>query len=120
MPEKPTAPAESATLNAVTLRGRVSSAPIERHLPSGDRILTFRMVVGRVESPMTRRSRQVSDWFDCAVWDGHIRQAAAGWQVGDVVQVEGALRRRFFRAGATTSTRLEVEVLSGHLVGTSG
>ena len=40
----------------------------------------------------------------------------SGWRAGDVVEVEGALRRRFQRGGAGTSTRLEVEVLSGRLV----
>jgi single-strand DNA-binding protein len=38
------------------------------------------------------------------------------WAAGDVVEVEGALRRRFFRGGPGMATRLEVEVLAGRLV----
>jgi hypothetical protein len=31
--------------NRVSVTGRVSSAPIERELPSGDRVVTFRLVM---------------------------------------------------------------------------
>ncbi|HET8603702.1 MAG TPA: single-stranded DNA-binding protein [Marmoricola sp.] len=100
--------------NEVTLRGRVSSEPQARALPSGDVVVTFRLVArrGRV-SPMTRGSRQVSDWVDCAAWGGRVRGSAAAWQVGDEVEVRGALRRRFYRTPAGSATRLEVEVLAG-------
>lgn len=103
-------------LNAVALRGRVSGAPIERELPSGDVIFTFRLVVGRDQSPMTKRSKQSSDWVDCVAWGGRVKRSVMGWRVGDIVEVEGALRRRFYRLEARTSTRVEVEVLTGRLV----
>jgi single-strand DNA-binding protein len=102
--------------NCVSLRGRVSSAPIERELPSGDVIVTLRLVVVRERSPMSSKSKQSSDWVDCVAWGGRVKRSVARWQVGDVVEVEGALRRRFFRTDARTSTRVEVEVLSGRLV----
>lgn len=101
--------------NSVRLRGRVSSAPLERDLPSGDAILTFRLVLERDRSPMTARSKQGSDWVDCVAWGGRVRHSAAGWRVGDFVEVEGALRRRFFRAEGRTATRVEVEVLAGRV-----
>lgn len=102
--------------NSVSLRGRVSSAPTERTLPSGDVIVTLRVVVARDDSPMASKSKQSSDWVDCAAWGGRVRRSAVRWRVGDVVQIEGALRRRFFRMATGTSTRVEVEVLSGRLV----
>jgi len=102
--------------NSVTLCGRVSSAPTERALPSGDEILTFRLVLARQKSPMSDKSKRTSDWVDCVAWGGRVRRSAAGWRVGDTVQVEGALRRRFFRADGRTSTRVEVEVLAGRIV----
>ncbi|HET6626511.1 MAG TPA: single-stranded DNA-binding protein [Nocardioidaceae bacterium] len=97
------------------LRGRVASPPLERLLPSGDTIVTFRMVLTRDKSPMTSKSRQTSDWVDCAAWGGRVRRSVGSWRVDDVVEVEGALRRRFFRADGRTSTRVEVEVLSGRI-----
>jgi single-strand DNA-binding protein len=102
--------------NEVRLRGRVSTAPEERVLPSGTLIVTFRVSVAREASPMTNGSRQTSDWVDCTAWGAKARRAASRWRAGDVVEVEGALRRRFQRGAAGTSTRLEVEVLSGRLV----
>lgn len=104
------------TRNEVSLTGRVSSSPIERELPSGDRVVTFRLVMTRDRTPMTAKSKQVSDWVDCAAWGGRVRRAVASWQVGDRVEIEGALRRRFFRDGGGASTRLEVEVLTGRCV----
>ena len=39
------------------------------------------------------------------------RRTVGSWLLGDEVEVVGALRRRFYRGGQGTSTRLEVEVL---------
>ena len=108
--------AGQAGQNCVSLRGRVSSSPIERELPSGDVIVTLRVVVVREKTPMSTKSKQSSDWVDCVAWGGRVKRSVARWQVGDVVEIEGALRRRFFRMEARTSTRVEVEVLSGRLL----
>lgn len=97
--------------NTVELRGRVSSAPTERELPSGALITTFRMSVPRARTPMTSGSTQGSDWVDCVAWSARSRRSVGGWVVGDQVEVTGALRRRFFRVGEGATTRLEVEVL---------
>jgi single-strand DNA-binding protein len=100
-----------ASVNEVTLTGRVTSGPQERALPSGDVIVTFRMSMARGPTPMSRGSRQRSDWVDCVVFGARCRRTVSGWRVGDGVSVEGALRRRFYRAGDGSATRLEVEVL---------
>ena len=102
--------------NAVRLRGRVSTPPEQRELPSGTTIVTLRLSVPRQVTPMTEGSRQSVDWVDCAAWGAKVRRTVSGWRAGDVVELEGALRRRFYRGAAGTSTRLEVEVLSGRLV----
>jgi len=94
----------------------VSSAPLERELPSGDTIITFRVVLARGRSPMTVKSKQSSDWVDCVAWGGRVRRSVATWRLDDVVEIEGALRRRFFRTDGRTSTRVEVEVLRGRVV----
>lgn len=105
--------APPAARNSVSLAGRVSSAPLERELPSGDKVVTFRVVLPRERSPMTARSKQSSDWVDCAAWGARARRSAASWQVGDHVEIEGALRRRFFRDDGGSVTRLEVEMTAG-------
>jgi len=98
--------------NQVSVRGRVSTAPSERELPSGTVITTLRISVPRASTPMTEGSTQTSDWVDCAAWGVRARRSVRGWQVGDEVEVQGAFRRRFYRAGEGASTRLEIEVLS--------
>lgn len=102
--------------NAVRLRGRVSTAPEERELPSGTRIVTLRLSVAREVTPMTSGSRQTADWVDCSAWGPKVRRTVGAWKAGDVVEVEGALRRRFTRSEQGTATRLEVEVLSARRV----
>jgi single-strand DNA-binding protein len=109
-------PHQVETANLVRLRGKVSTAPEERELPSGTRIVTLRLSVGREPTPMTSGSKQTADWVDCSAWGPKTRRTVAAWQAGDVVEVEGALRRRFSRGEAGTSTRLEVEVLSARRV----
>lgn len=110
-----TAAAESTTVprNTVNLAGRVSSEPVERELPSGNRVVTFRLVMARERTPMTAKSRQASDWVVCAAWGGRVRRSVKSWRVGDLVEVEGALRRRYYRNGGGAANSLEVEALSG-------
>ncbi len=102
--------------NHVRLRGKVSTPPEERELPSGTTIVTLRLSVPRETSPMTEGSKQTADWVDCAAWGGKVRRTVSGWRAGDLVEVEGALRRRFYRGATGTATRLEVELLSGRVV----
>jgi single-strand DNA-binding protein len=97
--------------NTVLLRGRVTSAPVTRDLPSGTSITTFRISVPRARTAMTAGSTQTVDWVDCTAWNARCRRTVGGWSVGDRVEVRGSLRRRFYRAGDGSSTRLEVEVL---------
>lgn len=98
--------------NRVQLVGRVSGEPAVRELPSGDRIVTFVMVVAR-DRP---RGRQRVDVVDCVAWGGRVRRTVSRWREGDVCEVEGALRRRFYRAGGATVSRVEVEVGAGRLI----
>ena len=97
--------------NTVLLRGRVTSTPLIRELPSGTSITTFRLSVTRARTAMTKGSTQTVDWVDCTAWNARCRRTVGGWAVGDRVEVTGSLRRRFYRAGEGSSTRLEVEVL---------
>jgi single-strand DNA-binding protein len=98
--------------NTVLLRGRVSSAPLERELPSGAVITTVRISVPRARTAMTAGSTQTVDWLDCSAWTARTRRSVGSWSVGDPVEVTGALRRRFYRFGEGASSRLEVEVLT--------
>lgn len=98
-----------STSNEVRLVGRVSGEPEERELPSGDRLRAFTVVVDRDRPRTTPSGRTVrSDALECVAWSAGVQRTVAGWQPGDVVEVTGALRRRFWRGGGS---RYEVEVL---------
>lgn len=98
--------------NVVHLAGRLSGEPEMRTLPSGDELCVCRIVVARDEVktlPSGRRTPSV-DVVDLAAWASRPRRTMAGWHDGDEVEIDGALRRRFFRAGERTMSRVEVEV----------
>jgi single-strand DNA-binding protein len=94
-------------LNQVRLVGRVSATGEPRGLPSGDVVHTLRVVVPRE----ARRDRDHAgvDTIDVACWSAGVRRSASRLAVDDHVEVEGALRRRFFRAGGGVASRYEVE-----------
>jgi single-strand DNA-binding protein len=102
------------TVNEVRLLGKVSQDPELRTLPSGDPLWTFRVVIPRSGSATAGRSGV--DALDCSVWSGRARRTVATWRAGDLVEVTGAVRRRFFRAGGAAVSRVEVEVASARVI----
>lgn len=95
-----------APINEARLLGRVSGVPETRILPSGDVVVSFRVVVRRA-----RPQRRVAvDTLECAAWTAGLRRTVSSWGPGDTVEVSGALRRRFFRSGGATVSRVEIEV----------
>lgn len=120
--------------NEVVVIGRVSGAAEQRIMPSGDVLVTMRLVVDRPlvrqadrlgqasqTSPTTRtpginqtpRPRQPTvDTIDCVAWRADVRRNLLAYATDDVVQLHGSLRRRFWRTGAGAAvSRSEVEVL---------
>ena len=97
--------------NEVVLVGRVSADPVERELPSGDAITTFRLVVAR---PSRARPGGTTgptvDVIDCVAWRAGVRRTVRGLDPGDLVTLQGSLRRRFWRGPTGATSRYEVEV----------
>ena len=107
---------ESVHYNLVKLVGRLSGDPQERELPSGDRLVTFRLVVHRAVQPSAAgRSKQRVDTIDCVAWAARVRRSALSWPDGCTLEVSGALRRRFRRTPAGPTSRVEVEVQRARL-----
>lgn len=111
--ESKTVESEAPAVNEVRLVGRLSRDPEERVLPSGDAMWTFRLVIARTA---TARTRQSVDTLDCAVWGGRVRSQVASWAADDVVEVAGAVRRRFFSTAGGPASRVEIEVSSGRII----
>ena len=98
--------------NEVYLVGKLSGEPIERELPSGDVLLAWRLVVQRAAADRGL-SKTAHDTLPCFTMRAGVRRSVASWNAGDLVEVEGVLRRRFWRtpSGAEAS-KCEVEARS--------
>lgn len=99
-------------INEVRLIGRISGQPEVRTLPSDDLLVTFRLVVDRpAAQPRSKASKRTPkvDTIDVACWTSATRRRAKALRTGDLVEVNGALRRRFWKAGAGAVSRCEVE-----------
>ena len=57
------------SLNDLLLRGRVSAPAVEKELPSGDKVVEFRLIVSRAE-------RGGVDTLDVAAWSSKMRRSA--------------------------------------------
>jgi single-strand DNA-binding protein len=91
----------------------VSGEPTVRVLPSGDELVSWRLVVGRDNRGVSASGRQLPtvDTIDCVAFKAAARRVAARWIGGEVVEVRGELRRRFWRGAQGAASRCEVEVL---------
>ena len=92
--------------NEVQLVGRVTSLAVEKLLPSGDRVVEFRVVIGREKS---RGSKKEVDSLDIAAWSSKTRRAALSLKVDTWVEIKGSVRRRFWRAPTGLASRWQVE-----------
>jgi single-strand DNA-binding protein len=98
--------------NEIVLVGRLAAAAHTRSLPSGDIMLSWRLVVDRPALGGRRgegRRTATVDTVDCVAFRGDVRRASERWVPGEVLEVRGALRRRFWRGPTGPVSRCEVE-----------
>ena len=88
--------------NEVILLGRASTPAVEKELPSGDKVVEVRIVIGR-------DNRDGYDTFDLAFWSAALRKRALTLADDEWIEVTGTLRRRFWRSGNTIASRWQVE-----------
>ena len=103
------APTPEDRVNEVVLVGRISGFS-ERELPIGDSIATFRVVVDRPVRDRGPGGRVLVDALECVAWRGEIRRRLGALEEGTTVRVSGPLRRRFWQASGSATSRTEVEV----------
>lgn len=103
--------------NVVRLVGRVSAAAQVKTLPSGDEVVSFRLIVRRPASAL-RRSKQLVDTIECSVWAARLQRRVLRLEPGAEVMVMGALRRRFSRGSGGAMSFVSVEVVSCQKVAT--
>jgi single-strand DNA-binding protein len=92
------------SLNDVLLRGRVSQEAVEKELPSGDKVVEFRLIVARDKQPGV-------DTLDIASWSSKSRRAALSLAADDWVEISGSIHRRFWSGPAGLASRWQVEAV---------
>jgi len=95
---------EDYSLNDVVLRGRVSQEAIEKELPSGDKVVEFRLIV-------TRDKQSGVDTLDIASWSAKSRRTALSLTPDEWIEVSGSIHRRFWSSPSGLASRWQVEAL---------
>jgi single-strand DNA-binding protein len=99
--------------NEVRIVGRLSAPALTVHLPSGDEVVNWRLVVERPHGA----GRSSVDTVNCVGYLARVRKQALTWEKDEVIEVSGSLRRRFWRAATGAHSRYEVEVRSASRAG---
>ena len=95
---------EDYSLNDVLIRGRVSQEAVEKELPSGDKVVEFRLIVTRDKQPGV-------DTLDIASWSSKSRRAALSLAPDEWIEVSGSIHRRFWSGAAGLASRWQVEAV---------
>jgi single-strand DNA-binding protein len=93
---------EDYSLNDLLLRGRVSAIAVEKELPSGDKVVEFRLIV-------SRERRDGVDTLDIGAWSAKSRRTALTLKPDEWIEVSGAIHRRFWRGASGLASRWQVE-----------
>jgi len=90
------------SLNDLLLRGRVSAPATSKELPSGDKVVEFRLIV-------TRTEREGVDTLDIAAWSAKCRKSALALEGDEWVEVSGSIHRRFWQSPTGVASRWQIE-----------
>ena len=90
------------SLNDLLLRGRVSAPATSKELPSGDKVVEFRLII-------TRAEREGVDTLDIAAWSAKSRKIALTLEGDEWVEISGAIHRRFWQSPTGVASRWQIE-----------
>ena len=90
------------SLNDLLLRGRVSAPATVKELPSGDKVVEFRLIITRID-------RDGVDTLDIAAWSGKTRKTALSLKSDEWIEVSGSVHRRFWQSPAGLASRWQIE-----------
>jgi len=92
------------SLNDLLLRGRVSAPATVKELPSGDKVVEFRLII-------TRTDREGVDTLDIAAWSAKSRKSALSLKADEWIEICGSVHRRFWQARTGLASRWQVEAV---------
>ena len=90
------------SLNDVMLRGRVSSPAVEKELPSGDKVVEFRVIISRA-------GLEGVDTLDVGAWSYKSRRIALTLKAHEWIEISGSVHRRFWQSPGGVASRWQVE-----------
>ena len=90
------------SLNDLLVRGRVSAQATSKELPSGDKVVEFRLII-------TRSEREGVDTLDIAAWSAKSRKIALTLQGDEWIEVSGSIHRRFWQSPTGVASRWQIE-----------
>jgi single-strand DNA-binding protein len=99
-------------VNEIVLVGRLSGEPEWRALPDDRQVAVWRLIV---EHRDARSPQDGIDTIRCVSYDPAIQAGVRRWSHGDVIEVRGELRHRFWRGPAGPRGLYEVEAASAIL-----
>lgn len=99
-------------VNEIVLVGRLSGEPEWRALPNDRQVAVWRLIV---EHRDARSPQDAIDTIRCVSYDPAIQTNIRKWSHGDVIEVRGALRHRFWRSPVGPRGVYEVEAASAAL-----
>jgi single-strand DNA-binding protein len=95
---------DDLSLNDLLLRGRVSAPANIKELPSGDKVVEFRLII-------TRTDREGVDTLDIAAWSAKSRRSALSLKAEEWVEISGSIHRRFWQGPTGVASRWQVEAV---------
>ena len=95
---------EDYSLNDLLLRGRVSQEAIEKELPSGDKVVEFRLIV-------SREKQSGVDTLDIGAWSAKARRMALTLIADEWIEVSGSIHRRFWSEPTGLASSWQVEAV---------
>lgn len=95
-----------AHVNEIVLIGRLSGAPEWKPLPGGGQVAVWRIIV---EHQDARSPQDAIDTIRCVTYDPSVHEGVRDWRHGDVIEVRGSLRHRFWRGPDGPRGLYEVE-----------
>jgi single-strand DNA-binding protein len=103
--------------NNVVVAGELTPPVEARQRADGSQVLSFRVAVrsptaGNVRDPASRDPNPAGrrDILDCVVTSGALRRRIGSYRPGDVVELTGSLRHRFWNTAGRVQSRYEIEV----------
>ena len=88
------------SVNEVKLVGWVTTIAMDRELPNGDLVTSFRIAITRPEGGV--------DTIDLEAWSQATRKKALKLKDGEWVAITGSIRRRFWKSGAGLASQWSV------------